>query len=391
MFKTGDMLAKKNKPKIILNDKSKSDNVVNAVHHDKLPEYQRYYDSNRGVRIFFEPPRNIVESEAKFHKHLKSIVGGRTESFYPEAKCLLGDFATDLARLYIHYMNYHSGTYANLSGINSTLKLFNDYVREKKLDISEFSDITQDIYLNFGKFISSVNGYKEHPKTLRRLLLSHPNKPCDLDDLMIKQRATLPSPEEHLNKILNETYSDKVLVQIMAHVFYELDITIQRIERFQSIELSNLGDNWLDLDDTRKPINYVKVAELLALGDEGFQIILDNYYLVVKKTNDIYRWSRISSRISSAAKRLAMDTEYNQFVAFVKRDLWEYRQRPETKKGSKFALGLFAVDNNFTFIIATYACLTTGLNLARHTYYGDMLKQTESSCMKVWLEISILG
>lgn len=124
-------MAKKNKPKIILSERSKGSNVVNAVHHDKLPEYQRYFDSDSGVRIFFEPPQNIVESEFKFHKHLKAIVAGRKESFYPEAKELMGDFATDIVRLCIHYIKNHSGGYSSLSLLNKTLKLFNGFVREK--------------------------------------------------------------------------------------------------------------------------------------------------------------------------------------------------------------------------------------------------------------------
>jgi hypothetical protein len=357
-------LSKKGKPKIILGENSNDSNVVNAKHHDKLPEYQRYFDSNNGIRIFFEPPKNIVESEVKFHRHLKAIVAGKKESFYPEAKKLMGDFSTDIVRLFIHYSKNHTGTYSNFSTLNKALKLFNDFVRVKKLNIKTFSDITQDIYIYFTKYVTSVNANKEHPKALRRVLLSHPNKPCDLIDLKVKQRTKLPSPEEHLDKLLNETYTDKVLIQIMAHTFYEIDITIKRIEHFQSIELSDIGNFWLDLDDTRKQVNYVKLAELLGMGEKGYQIILDNYFLVVKMTNDIYRWGRFSSRLSIAAKRLDMGMEYQQFFNFVKRDLWEYRKTNQPKRGNKFAIGLFALDNNFTFLILTYASLTTGLNIA---------------------------
>ncbi|MEZ8714755.1 hypothetical protein AB6D81_02040 [Vibrio splendidus] len=357
-------MAKKSKPKILLTKSSNDSNVVNVVRHDKLPEYQRYFDSSNGVRIFFEPPQNLVESEAKFHKHLKAIVAGRKESFYPEAKELMGDFAKDLVRLFIHYTKNHTGTYSNLSVLNKTLKLFNGFLREKKLNIEDFSDIDQDVYIYFTKYVTSVNASKEHSKALKRVLLAHPNKPCDLKGLKVKQRVKLPSPEEHLDKLLNETYTDKVLIQIMAHVFYELDITIKRIKRFQSIELSDIGYFWLELDDTRKPVDYVKLAELLGMGKKGYQIILDNYFLIVKKTNDVYRWGRISSRLSSASKRLGMEREYQQFFNFVKGDLWEYRKINESKSGSKFAIGLFALDNNFTFLILTYVSLTTGLNLA---------------------------
>lgn len=357
-------MSKKSKPKIILSEKFNGGNVVNAMHHDKLPEYQRYFDSNNGVRIFFEPPKNMVESELKFHRHLKAIVAGKKESFYPEAKKLMGDFATDIVRLFIYYTKNHTGTYTNLSNLNKTLKLFNDFVRVKKLNIKTFSDITQDTYIYFTKYVTSVNAYKEHSKALRRILLAHPNNPCDLKNVSVNQRAKLPSPEEHLDKLLNETYTDKVLIQIMAHTFYELDITIKRIERFQSIELSDIGYFWLDLDDTRKQVNYVKLAELLGMGEKGYQILLDNYFLVVKITNDNYRWGRISNRLSLAAKRLDMEMEYQEFFNFVKRDLWEYRKTNKSRYGNKFAIGLFALDNNFTFLILIYLSLTTGLNIA---------------------------
>jgi hypothetical protein len=381
-------MAKRRKPLIKLEDNSSvKPKVVPIKSGDGLPSYSRFFDTNKGVRFFFEPPRSSEEASYAFVSHIVKFCyageyskGTAAISFYPKAKKIVGPFSDDIARLIIQYAKIKSGSSDSLTAINSGLNVFLDFIQDNSnINLSSFSEITQDLLISFGQYVQSNKLAYKSLGSVKRLFLINPFADMNKLNKVSFSKFTIDEDEDEdvkntLYKLTDDGYSEKELMQILAYLFYELDVITSNLEKIKKAKESCLGDNNLPIEELKS--NADKLIWMLTNGEEGYELLLDNIYKHHRANNredNSIKNSYIDAIIYRVKRKAVnMEDELLKFFHYARKDTWTYRLKTadgelisgKDIQAMRFWNYLNGRDAQFTFCISLYIMITSGINFS---------------------------
>jgi hypothetical protein len=349
---------------------------------DGLPPYSRFFDTMDGVRFFLEQPRNAEEANRDHVPHIKTFAYAgeysysiKVESFFPKAEKILGSFAKCLARQVIHYTQIKSGSKSTLKSFNSALDNFVDFIETQEVKPSSFKHITQDTLISFGSYLIEENIAILNLTIIKRLFLENPEidkksiKSVSANNLVNLSSSEVGSFTEFEN-IHNEGYSEKELMQLLAYVYYELDIMLTSVSRIDRIKNEGLGANNLPYEIVKQSND--KVKSLFTSEPEGFEILIDNILL---HNNSRTRISGLTTSsyinfLRIRALSLGLEDEYKQFSYYLRKDTWRLRAKilsggeitDKELSYIKYLSQQNCTTTQFTLCIVFYVMLTTGIN-----------------------------
>ena len=244
------------------------------------------------------------------------------------------------------------------------------------MKVNSFADITQRVLGSFSEYLDSNDLHESDFSSFKRLLLIHPvcieNGLKKVMHTSSKSVSRSEQLEVDLDKHLNDGYSDRELIQILAYTYYEIDIFRSRLAKTKSIKADGLGPN--DLPFKELKTNKEKLTELLTTGSDGYDILIDNIilyhhprYLSNTKNSCDYL-----ERLRNRSFSLNLVPQYDDFLCYIRKDCWGFRNFAATGKTmSKTALKqipfwkvLNGQDYQFTFSLMIYVMITTGLNFS---------------------------
>ena len=357
--------------------------IISILPSDGLPPYSRFFDTSNGVRFFFEPPHNTEEASIDHFPHIEQFSyagkysrGTKTESFYHKAEKILGSFAKCLARQVIHYTQIKSGSKDTLVGFNLALNNFVDFMETQEVKPLSFKHITQDTLISFGNYLIEENRNLRNLTNLKRLFLENPEidkkaiKPVSAFNFELSSSEV--DDEFEFDNMLNAGYSEKELMQILAYIYYELDMMLTGVSRIDRIKNEGLGDNNLPYEIVK--LSNDKVKSLFTSEPEGFEILIDNILLHHNSRTRISESTACSyiELLRVRALSLGLEKEYRQFNSYLRKDTWLFRASilsGEELTNGKFSRITYLDQLNcttiqFTLCINIYVMLTTGINFS---------------------------
>ncbi|MBU2883676.1 hypothetical protein KO525_16705 [Psychrosphaera sp. B3R10] len=309
-------------------NKRSEDHKVISITHPELPPFQPYIENkSKGIRFFFEAANSKEEANSRFHNHLKTIIGAGThaennkkESFFNFAVSVLGrESAEFLARLLIKHLEKQS-KWSSLSKINSCLRYFIEYL--EKLNLSDILNLELSTFANFRAYLlEEKNITKENYfNSLKALFLEEPYfKDIGLLNVMWDKSLSRNIHEIDLELALDQGYSDRIMTQILAYTFYEIENIKTSMEHIKQLSPEVLGVHYLNPNNFEieavPPIYYYdkKINELLSSPEKYQTLYLNCIYDEAHKA--AYQ-GRFMNKINRLATKLGMVSEYKSFLKF---------------------------------------------------------------------------
>lgn len=304
---------------------------VKQIDYPELPAYIPVIENkHKGIRFFFEPALNPEQANTRYHSEFKKFIGpgehcynNKKHSFYLHAKTLLGErTAKTLARMVIKHVE-NPIKWTNTPRLNSVLFLFVDFLAINK--INQLEMLTQQDVFDFGRYLANTCNHKtDNSFTLLKSFLKTLNlfKKLNIDDVKWKGKEISPHAID-LDVHLESSYSDKVVIQILAYVLYEIENIKSSINHISTLTSESLGENYLAPDmfeKTVKPREFFYdnlISKLLRDKTEGFEILRRNI-LYALNGNDSYK-GRLTAQIQRTAKKLNLMTEYSELQCFIRK------------------------------------------------------------------------
>ena len=260
---------------------------------DGLPEYQRYYTSDC-FRFFFESPESKSEILSD-RTNVNSL--DRAFKVVGDGKALVGlEIALTFSRILIKYFQNSKTKLVN--PYNSTCAALFKYLAEQEETPTTFQEITFPMYVGF--IISSPNESQANKNKvcLRALLALHPHsKSFKISTICYSRQNTTPTQELDFDTLLDEKdYSDRVMMQMLACCFYELEVWRKRYELMLTTTKDSLGEDYIETYSANDSV----LKNLLMSGKDGHDKLFLNFLLEAKQersghkfTNHTHQTSRI--------------------------------------------------------------------------------------------------
>ncbi|QBJ61643.1 hypothetical protein [Pseudoalteromonas sp. DL-6] len=327
---------------------------------DGLPDYNRYYTCNH-FRFFFEYVRS--ESDVLTDK----INIGTRDSTYKilsDGKKIVGiEIAKTFCRLIIQYFNTNKPVSAK--SFNSTCESLFNYIAQNETGAATFEDISFSTYVNF--VLSAPNDVSAYTRKqfLKKLLVFHPHsKTFNFSSVTYASRESQPIESVDFDSLVDEKdYSDRVMMQILTYVFYELEVWKKRYEQMLKVSEQSLGENYVSSYSAK---NHV-LRRLLTSGKDGHDKLFLNYLLQVKAQRAGIEITRHSIQTHKIRKVVSTDSYrdvgglelFEKYSNYLHRKLWAYYLNAEKPNYHNY---LYFKTDHLAITLALYLMISTGKN-----------------------------
>jgi hypothetical protein len=327
---------------------------------DGLPDYQRFFTSNE-YRWFFEPP----ECKSEVIKGVCNICStDRAFRIVSDGKALVSlEIAQTFSRLLVQYLMNNKpkrpGDYNSCAN-----HLFN-YLSTLEKTLNTFEDITFDIYVGYIQDRPNTDQSKMAKSFLLSLLPLHPHsKFFNISSIYLSNSNKTKIQELDFDSLLDEKdYSDRVLMQMLAYCFYELDVWKKRWELMQSTTKESLGEYYFDKYSIDDPL----LAKVLSNGNDGHDILFLNLLLEIKEKRAGHIRSPSNMQIDrihkvTHAKNYKGEDGHDDYLAYTEylaEKMWRYYTK-STK--TAFRPYLRFETQHLPSILALYMMISTGKN-----------------------------
>ena len=226
-------MAKKRKNQPLIKTNRKESNVVSIglSSDDNLPLYTHFSDSRDGkFRVFFEQAKNDTELVSQNHPNISisravnkgSVVPFRiAENSFIESGNLSPNLARSFARMFIKLLKEKTTSKSTLRNIHSSLSSFFQYLSDEKVQAEKLTDLTQK---HFSEWMFKIGAKKaeKYRLHLNTLLKFYPYfASLNLNEIRLSTSSESSKSINEAELLDERDYDDKVLIQILAYVFYE--------------------------------------------------------------------------------------------------------------------------------------------------------------------------
>lgn len=327
---------------------------------DGLPDYNRYYTCKH-FRFFFEAPRSTSE-RLKDRQNISAT--NRSFKVIDDGARLVGlEISQTFCRLLIKHLD--TVKIKKAEDFNSFFKGLFEYLSSLENKPKLFKDITFQMYAGFIISRPNENQAKFCKYALNALIQYHPlTKAYNIPSISIDRQYKQPIQELDLDTYLDEKeYSDRIMMQMLAYCFYELEVWKKRFELMQNVTKESLKDDYVNVYSVKN----LTLKRLLTSGRIGHEKLFLNFLLECKEerrgrilTGDnnhltkINKISKTSSYKAFGGEQLFLD--YKQYLA---NKMWSYfakSDKPEVRKYLSFKT------QHMPVILALYLMIVTGKN-----------------------------
>jgi len=380
-------MAKKRKNQPLIKTNRKESNVVSIdlSSDDNLPLYTHFSDSRDGkFRLFFEQAKNDIELISQDYPNISisravnkgSVVPFRiAENIFIESGNLSPNLARSFARMFIKLLKEKTTSKSTLGNIHSSLSSFFQYLSDEKVQAEKLTDLTQK---HFSEWMFKIGAKKaeKYRLHLNTLLKFYPYfASLNLNEIRLSTSSESSKSINEAELLDERDYDDKVLIQILAYVFYEIDLFYDRLKTFEEISKDSLGDDFIAINDLSIK-NKVLVDRLESDSTMPNVIRLNIIYYVKQSLKGNLEGESITPLAKFLAKlRLLCSRKHfkdldlmNKLMQRMEDEIW-ITSKPTKHKTTKNARKL-----NFTNFysgismhgfgsILLYVLITTGVNL----------------------------
>lgn len=355
-------MAKKKNSRLTVTTATQASSVVQLPMKggDGLPDYQRYYTCKE-FRFFFEPP----ECKSEKIKGIRNINSSSSSfSIVSDGKNLVGlEIAQTFCRLLIqHFINRKPRKPTDFNGLINHLF---EYLASLEKTPASFEDITFNMYVGF--ILSRPNKAQGRlAKSIFQMLLPlhHHSKLFNISSISVHRQHTTPIQELDMDSLLDEKdYSDRVMMQILAYCFYELDIWRKRWELMQSTTKESIGDYYFDKYSILDPI----LSKTLSTGKKGHDKLFLNLlfegkmelagHILTPFKKQIERIRKVTQHVNY--KGVDGHADYLAYSKYLTSKMWSYYANG-TKQ--EFRHYLLFKTQHMPSILALYLMISTGKN-----------------------------
>lgn len=296
-------MGRKSKPPVVLGSISDIRTEVPPV--DGLPAFASYIDvpfeRQRGrsvARLFFRPPsQGEIEETVRLRelvgKENVSVLGARMPYMNRGVKvtpalyeyCLeqgfSEDFAVDLVRLVINYLQGMHLASDTLSDKLRRLRGFLDFLSswtEEPLLLT-IPDLGKQLWMDYLEFVESDPNVKANSvfNDVRCFFKSYAPTSLRgwLAQLTVVERKRNPDAE-HSSELVDASYSDAVMYQILAHCLEGFKRRIGYLKRYESLTEANMPSDWLYPGrNNRKPVQGREKVKGRGYETESFRLLVN--------------------------------------------------------------------------------------------------------------------
>jgi len=327
---------------------------------DGLPDYQPYYTFEH-FRWFFEAPK----SESERLKGKQNICAtDRSFRIVSDGEVLVGlEIAQTFSRLITQYfININTKKPSNF---NSVINGLFEYLASLEKTPTTFEEITFNIYVEFIVSRPNKNRGRFSKYVLLNLLSLHPfSKLFNIRSISIHRQHKTPIQELDMDSLLDEKdYSDRVMMQMLAYCFYELDIWKKRWEQMQSATKESIGEYYFDKYSVKDPI----LVKALSSGKIGHDKLFLNLLLEGKEERAGHILSPDQRQIrrircvtqNSNYKGVCGHEDYLSYQKYLTNKMWRHFAKvgqPEIRPYLHFKT------IHLPSIVALYLMISTGKN-----------------------------
>ena len=402
------MKRNKNRPKLLITKSkplSQSVQSIGIKHEDDLPAYGRFVDGQdkqgKHYRLFFEPPKNKEEATAigdlegfyflgagEYARGGQHKGSGYSYLLTYGKKLVSEELAKSFCCLIIKKIKETNTVSSNIGRINKAFFRFFGYLSTipQEQRPNNFSSITQMHFSDWfdkytAKKVSEIKNvinstlklskhYSEWKFSKIRSSASRSLKTNDGD---------APIQVESIDELMKrEDYSDSELMQILAYCFYQIQISMEYFDKTMSMTKEKLGDTFIPLESLSS--SNEKIMSYVLDENEGHEIMHNNLYFYFR--NAITGVEKYKARITDSScflKRIVEignskyfilnSPEFTAIKQYVFKNIMDkaYPLTKQTRQTSGYiGLDLAYLTGTSThpeFAIATFAMITTGVNL----------------------------
>ncbi|MEL7478034.1 MAG: hypothetical protein AAGJ17_03935 [Pseudomonadota bacterium] len=354
-------MAKKKETRITQSSAKDNSKVtkLNVKGGDGLPDYQRFY-TGKHLRFFFE----YVQSESDLLTDRINI-GQRDNTFkiVSDGKDIVGiEIAKTFSRLIMQHFNINNPV--NAKNFNSVCESLFKYIAEHNEQPKIFEDITYTTYVNFILSSPNVVAARTRKLFLKSMLALHPfSKTFNLSSVVYKD-SEAPIKDIDFDQFVEEKdYSDRVMMQMLGYVFYELEVWKKRYNQMLNVSPESLGENYIDVYSAKNET----LRKLLTSGKEGHDQLFLNYLLQVKEARagkEITRHNIQTNKIRKVSKTdayqniggLKLFQDYSDYLHNKKWSGYEKSNKPKYHNYLNFKT------DHLPVTLALYLIISTGNN-----------------------------
>jgi hypothetical protein len=354
-------MAKKKKDRVTVTSALHVPNVTQLAIKggDGLPDYKRYYTCEH-FRFFFEPKKSKSENISG-----RINIGLRDNTFkiFSDGKVIIGlEIAETFCRLLIEYFNIEKPRTPKY--INYPCEALFKYLAQLEKSPTTFEEITFSMYVGFIHSSSSVISTNARKRFLKILTLHPLSKSFDFSSIWFSEEQQIPIQELDFDTLFDEKdYSDRVMMQMLACCFYELEIWKKRYELMLITTKESLGENYIERYSSKDTM----LKGLLTSGKDGHDKLFLNFLLEVKQERagaKIKHRCSQSDLIRKVTERddyielggLSLFTNYSRYLAD---KMWIYHAKSKLPKYNNY---LSFKTDNMAVILALYMMISTGNN-----------------------------
>ncbi|MDO6709680.1 hypothetical protein Q4567_02980 [Aliiglaciecola sp. 2_MG-2023] len=327
---------------------------------DGLPEYQRYFTC-KDFCFFFEPPR----CKSEVNKSLRNISSSKSAfNIFSDGKDLVGvEIAKTFCRLLIQ--SFKIKPVKKPDDFNLSIKRLFHYLASLEEKPFAFKDITLNIYVDFLLSLPNELQAKAGKTCFQRILPLHPHsKLLNINSISVHRQHKSRIQDLDLDSLLDEKdYSDRVMMQMLAYCFYDLEIWKKRWELMQSTTKESLGEDYFD----KYSINDHNLVKALSSGKEGHDKLFLNFLLECKAERagkilhrDNIQTNRIRSIVKGKGyKGINGRADYVAYHKYLANKMWSYyakADQPEPRPYLKFET------QHMPAVLALFLMISTGKN-----------------------------
>lgn len=327
---------------------------------DGLPEYHKHFTCEK-YRLFFERP----DPSEKLTDRPNYGWMEKGFSIVTDGEKLVGrDFSITLARMITQYLKNSKNTY--YKKISAQCAHFIHYLSRLNNTPSQYNELTRKHCIGFVRCENKNIDHKFAKDFLKAIIPLHPHsKDFNCEHISYKQ-SKKPIRELDFDTLVDEKdYTDRVMLQMLAYCFYELETTQSRYDEMMNISKEKLGDDYIE-ELTGK--NKVLKQHFLD-GEAGFEKLYLHILLRVKNERSGEKFP--STPIFTSVKRVAMSGSYKEiggetlfleFSEFLRQKAWASFAVSETKTQSNWLQFLSFSTNHLPSVLALYLMISTGKN-----------------------------
>lgn len=379
-------MAKKKKTKISL---SNSNNLIVPIKAlQVLPPYSRFIDSpDHSFRLFFELPHNeseVIDSHYPYKKYIGSgkYSKGIKKGFLimSDGSALAGDdIAKTFAQLVIKKISNQIVSKSSVGNYSRIIKQFLSFIASLDSPPTLFNQLTYAHFSNWLYSFSKASVERDSKAIMKVLLDLHPiSKSINLGNIITKERSKNVKDLNQIDfdKITEQyDYSDKVLFQILAYTFYDIEESARHFSTLETVTIESLQDDYINILDIN--VKNKTIPRLLESGVGGHRLLLKNIYICIQREKLGHRLYKSAPDYSIFMGRLRETSQiiyknkYNyciDFEEFLFSQTWSPLPKVASRIGSKIGtpkyIGRMAgVSWHHELSILIYTMITIGLNL----------------------------